>query len=289
MSGRKRRHYDPEDPRTWTKEKYIERLQSMGIGFHHAWRVDILRQLYLANAHKDVHISPETHDDPNIDQVSESQTSPSAAGPPPSHPEDDNSGLLQPPLLSADVAHAAVNLPAQRSNTPDVNKDSNGALLRETTSALRAATEALSSISQIMSKQQSTTTSEKKQNTIETAINSIQRTEDVQPIASSSSTDLSSKRIFYAEDLPKMDYVAPSIRKQIIEEIPNSSTKRREESNTMSEVITNNVELTATSVATKIEDHLIQTLGRWNSSCYTRYIRTPKSTIKEAQLAMIGD
>lgn len=31
----------------------------------------------------------------------------------------------------------------------------------------------------------------------------------------------------------------------------------------------------ATSVATKIEDHLIQTLGRWSSLCYTRYIHTP--------------
>lgn len=40
----------------------------------------------------------------------------------------------------------------------------------------------------------------------------------------------------------------------------------------------------ATSAAAAgIEDHLIKTLGRWNSSCYARYIRTPRSTIKEAQ------
>ena len=43
----------------------------------------------------------------------------------------------------------------------------------------------------------------------------------------------------------------------------------------------------ATSVATKINDHLIQTLGRWNSSCYTRYIHTSQSTIKKAQFALI--
>jgi hypothetical protein len=30
-------------------------------------------------------------------------------------------------------------------------------------------------------------------------------------------------------------------------------------------------------------DHLIQTLGRWSSTCYTRYIRTPKSLIMQAQ------
>ncbi|CAG2204821.1 unnamed protein product [Mytilus edulis] len=45
----------------------------------------------------------------------------------------------------------------------------------------------------------------------------------------------------------------------------------------------------ATSVASKIEDHLIKILGRWSSECYTRYIHTPKSTIKQAQLALISD
>ena len=44
----------------------------------------------------------------------------------------------------------------------------------------------------------------------------------------------------------------------------------------------------ATSVASKIEDHLIKVLGRWNSQCYTRYILTPLSTIKQAQLALIN-
>lgn len=40
----------------------------------------------------------------------------------------------------------------------------------------------------------------------------------------------------------------------------------------------------ATSAAAAgIEDHLIKTLGRWNSSCYIRYIRVPRSTIKDAQ------
>ena len=45
----------------------------------------------------------------------------------------------------------------------------------------------------------------------------------------------------------------------------------------------------ATSVASKIEDHLIKILGRWSSKCYTRYSLTPKSTIKQAQLALISD
>ena len=34
-----------------------------------------------------------------------------------------------------------------------------------------------------------------------------------------------------------------------------------------------------------IEDHLIQTMGRWSSYCYVRYIRTSDS-LHKAQLAM---
>ena len=43
----------------------------------------------------------------------------------------------------------------------------------------------------------------------------------------------------------------------------------------------------ATSAAiARIEDHIIKTLGRWSSDCYTRYISTPKSAIREAQQSM---
>ena len=43
----------------------------------------------------------------------------------------------------------------------------------------------------------------------------------------------------------------------------------------------------ATSAASVgVEDHLIQTLGRWASSCYVRYIRCSMSTLKNAQLQM---
>jgi hypothetical protein len=38
-----------------------------------------------------------------------------------------------------------------------------------------------------------------------------------------------------------------------------------------------------TAAAAKTPDHLIQTLGRWQSNCYTRYIHTPKSLISQAQ------
>ena len=41
-----------------------------------------------------------------------------------------------------------------------------------------------------------------------------------------------------------------------------------------------------TAGAAGVEDHLIQTMGRWYSDCYTRYIRTSNNSIKNAQLAM---
>jgi hypothetical protein len=40
----------------------------------------------------------------------------------------------------------------------------------------------------------------------------------------------------------------------------------------------------ATSAAqAQLPDHLIQTLGRWSSTCYTRYIHTDRATIQAAQ------
>ena len=43
----------------------------------------------------------------------------------------------------------------------------------------------------------------------------------------------------------------------------------------------------STVAAVGIEDHLIKVLGRWNSSCYERYIRVSMDAIKEAQNRMI--
>lgn len=43
----------------------------------------------------------------------------------------------------------------------------------------------------------------------------------------------------------------------------------------------------ATSAAhARLEDHLIKTLGRWQSDCFTRYIHTPELVIRQAQLAL---
>jgi hypothetical protein len=36
----------------------------------------------------------------------------------------------------------------------------------------------------------------------------------------------------------------------------------------------------------RLEDHLLKTLGRWSSDCYTTYIHTPLQVIRDAQIAM---
>ena len=41
--------------------------------------------------------------------------------------------------------------------------------------------------------------------------------------------------------------------------------------------------------AARLEDHLIQTLGRWSSDCYKTYIHTPIHVIKDAQLALLKE
>lgn len=42
------------------------------------------------------------------------------------------------------------------------------------------------------------------------------------------------------------------------------------------------------AAASKIEDHLIKTMGRWTSDSYCRYIQTPSSTLHSAQITLAG-
>lgn len=41
-----------------------------------------------------------------------------------------------------------------------------------------------------------------------------------------------------------------------------------------------------TAASVKLEDHLIKVLGRWSSDAYCRYIKTPVSAIRQAQISM---
>ncbi|XP_071083873.1 uncharacterized protein [Haliotis cracherodii] len=41
-----------------------------------------------------------------------------------------------------------------------------------------------------------------------------------------------------------------------------------------------------TAAQARLEDHLIKTLGWWSSDCFTRYIPTPKATLRQAQISL---
>jgi hypothetical protein len=66
MSGRKRKNYDPNDPRNWPKERYIERLKTMGNRINSFWKVEVLRQLYLANLPNDTRIPSDQEEESNV-------------------------------------------------------------------------------------------------------------------------------------------------------------------------------------------------------------------------------
>ena len=66
MSGRKRKNYDPIDPRNWPKERYIERLKHMGIGINTSWKVEVLRQLYMANLPNNTIITSDQEEEINV-------------------------------------------------------------------------------------------------------------------------------------------------------------------------------------------------------------------------------
>ena len=142
MSGRKRKNYDPIDHRNWPTERYIERLKHMGIGINSSWKVEVLRQLYMANLPNNTIITSDQEEEINVPAVTTAASS----------------GLdRQRPVVNSAAAEGFSSLGSEsRMNTcstTDVQNVNNEALLRETTCALRSATETLSSISKIMLQQ----------------------------------------------------------------------------------------------------------------------------------------
>ena len=111
---------------------------------------------------------------------------------------------------------------SRRNSTTDLQNVNNEDLLRETTSALRSTTETLSSISKIMLKQANTAEIDKSGYTLASAVKAMNADEDSREV-NTTGIDLQQQvmlrhnKAVYAEDLPKMDCVAPSIKKQILE------------------------------------------------------------------------
>ena len=201
MSGRKRpRKQNIDNSRNWPKETYLEKLKEMGIGVNATWKVEMLRQLYLANKTKTPSITiPETSNQPPVNELQNSTNT---------NLNDQEVGLYHPSTLPV-VNDTHIHTPG---NTPNLNSE---VLFRESAAAFTSATETLSNIAKLMLKTSNTenvTEKEATTPTLESAIRcSNSRPTDSAPEATSTG------KVYYAEDLPKMDFVAPSIKKQIIE------------------------------------------------------------------------
>lgn len=194
MSSRKRSaRRDPSDPTNFNKEQYVEKLKEMGILVKSSWRLDMIRQLYFENV-KDV-------SDPTQTSVQS---------------DNDNTGI-------------SLTTPAEAQNNPSPgNKsDRTETILKETTSALKAASEALSSMTSVVknivqNKDNGQTNNEKQERQFDLS-SAFQATYGACsiPVPASEQTFRKeinlSKGTVFAEDLPKMDYVSPKLRNQILE------------------------------------------------------------------------
>ncbi|CAG2189577.1 unnamed protein product [Mytilus edulis] len=172
MSDRKRpRRQNIDNSRNWPKETYmyLEKLKEMGIGVNATWKVEMLRQLYLANKPKTPSITiPETPNQPPVNELQNSTNT-----------NDQEVGLYHPSTLPV-VNDTRIHTPG---NTPNLNSE------KMSTKRIEATTPTLESAIRCSNSRQTDSAAEA----------------------------TSTGKVYYAEDLPKMDFVAPSIKKQIIE------------------------------------------------------------------------
>ena len=222
MSGRKRKNYDPSDPRNWPKERYIEKLKNMGIGINTSWKVEVLRQLYLANLPNNTQTSSDQEEEINVVQHTPENVQVTSL---PAVTTAVSSALdRQRPVLTSAAAEGFSSLGSESmiNNTSNLRNVNNEALLRETTCALRSATETLSSISKIMLNQSNNTVEiDKGVYTLASAVKAMNGDEDLRAVNTTGvvlqQQVLSHQKAVYSEDLPKMDFVAPAVKKQILE------------------------------------------------------------------------
>lgn len=208
MSGRKRKSNSESASGKWKKERYLEELKSLGITANTTWTLDFLNKLYEANkVNSDTAVSS-LSDGTNPNSVS---IAPSTSGNPVG---DINNAPVEPRRVP----------PSHNTRTEDI--------LKETTSALKTATEALSAMSGVvkgivnrdLSITSHPSTSNKTQFDLGTASLATYGQHFPQSSEMSAHVDQTyrkqidtSKGVVFAEDLPKMDFVAATVRKQIVE------------------------------------------------------------------------
>ena len=194
----------------------------MGIGINTSWKVEVLRQLYMANLPNNTLITSDREEEINV-----------------GHNTSENVQVTSVPIVTTAVSSAldrqcpvvtsaaakgfsSLGSESRMNSTTDLHNVNNEAMLRETTCALRSATETLSSISKIMLKQSNNTVEiDKSGYTLASVVKAMNGDEDLREV-NTTGVDLqhqvlSHQKTVYSEDLPKMDFVAPFVKKQILE------------------------------------------------------------------------
>ncbi|XP_063395936.1 uncharacterized protein LOC134680699 [Mytilus trossulus] len=230
MSSRKRpARHDPNDPMHWTKEQYVTHLKSMGITVKSTWRLDMIRQLYFVNQ-KDLASSTESGQNGSTESSNTDEVTVAAENQP----------------------NVDTDQPVNENNTMSQTAD----MLKDSTSALKSANEAMSAMSSMVvgllaNKDASSNSSLQNLKSNYDFASAYQATYGhMTPISSVNAEQTfqrqvdTSKGIVFAEDLPKMDYVSTSLRKQILEDVPERSAGSRCTSHDLSALLTRNVELT---------------------------------------------
>jgi hypothetical protein len=199
----------------------------MGIGIDSSWKVEVLRQLYMANLPNNTIITSDQEEEINVVQNTSENVQVTNV---PAVTTAASSGLdRQRPVVNSAAVEGFSSLGSESSmntcSTTDVQNVNNEALLRETTCALRSATETLSSISKIMLQQSNNTVEiDKTGYTLASAVKALNSIEDLPDLREVNTTGVnlqhqvfSHQKAVYSKDLPKMDFVAPPVKKQILE------------------------------------------------------------------------
>ena len=198
---------DSNDLRHWTKDKYVKLLSEKGIAVDPTWKVDIVRQLYLANTNTAVE-----------------RTIPNNGGP-----------INVDTNQATDSAAVAADVQPSNSRSPVNTATRTEEILKETTPALKTATEALTTmtsfVGSVMQQRNNVTQSSNPTGASISTSNARSsynlasamlatynnRQETTAIVEQTFHRHLDKTGVIYAEDLPKMDYVSPTIRKQILE------------------------------------------------------------------------
>ena len=210
-----RTNLDAENPRNWTKTQLITELQNRGIDVPNNLKTDMLRQMFLLNKNKrQCRVADNINGATNVEEIVRAPSAERSA-----EEYVIAESVVPAPAQNVVNIQEAVPVAAPQQTTSAGSSSTRD----ESISAIKAANEALANMvglvkDLVASKDK---TSEKEGNCLKTAMMAtFGFSESDTNAASCSQTfirEVKKTGIIFAEDLPSLDHVSPTIRKQILE------------------------------------------------------------------------